>query len=93
MTEHETIKVVTLIVMSYPSSEKFKDETSLKGMVAVWKTIFKDDNAQLVEMAVQKHISVNKWPPSIAEIREQMVNLTRPDIVPPDMTVRKKLCK
>ena len=85
MTEQETIKIVTLIVMSYPSSEKFKDETSLKGMVAVWKTIFKDDNAQLVEMAVQKHISVNKWPPSIAEIREQMVNLTRPDIVPPDV--------
>lgn len=85
MTEKETIQVVTLIVMSYPSSEKFKDETSLKGMVAVWKNIFKDDNAQLVEMAVQKHIAVNKWPPSIAEIREQMVNLTRPDIVPPDV--------
>lgn len=85
MTEQETIKVVTLIVMSYPSSEKFKDETSLKGMVAVWKTIFKDDNAQLVEMAVQKHISVNKWPPSIAEIREQMIELTRPDIIPPDI--------
>lgn len=54
MTEQETIKVVTLIVLSYPSNEKFKDETSLKGMVAVWKTIFKDDNAQLVEMAVTK---------------------------------------
>lgn len=85
MTEQETIKVVTLIVMSYPSSEKFKDETSLKGMVAVWKSIFKDDNAQLVEMAVQKHISVNKWPPSIAEIREQMIDLVRPDIIPPDI--------
>lgn len=85
MTEPETIKIVTLIVMSYPSSDKFKDETSLKGMVAVWKTIFKDDNAQLVEMAVQKHISVNKWPPSIAEIREQMINITRPDIIPPDI--------
>lgn len=85
MTEQETIRIVTLIVMSYPSSEKFKDDTSLKGMVAVWKTIFKDDNAQLVEMAVQKHISVNKWPPSIAEVREQMINLTRPDIIPPDI--------
>lgn len=85
MTETETLRVVTIIVMSYPSNDKFKDETTLNGMVAVWKTIFKDDNAQLVEMAVQKHISVNKWPPSIAEIREQMVNLTRPDIVPPDI--------
>lgn len=85
MTEQETIKVVTIIVMSYPSSEKFKDETTLKGMVAVWKNIFKDDDAHLVEFAVQKHISVNKWPPSIAEIREQMVELQRPDIIPPDV--------
>lgn len=85
MTEKETIKVVTLIVMSYPSNDKFKDDTTLNGMVAVWKNIFKDDNANLVEMAVQKHISVNKWPPSIAEIREQMVNIIRPDIIPPDI--------
>ena len=48
MTEQETIKIVTLIVMSYPSSEKFKDETSLKGMVAVWKTIFKDNIRYLI---------------------------------------------
>lgn len=85
MTETETLRLVTIIVMSYPSNDKFKDETTLNGMVAVWKTIFKDDDAHLVEMAVQKHISVNKWPPSISEIREQMVNLTRPDIVPPDV--------
>ena len=85
MTEQETIKVVTIIVMSYPSTDKFKDEATLKGMVAVWKTIFKDDDAKLVEMAVQKHISVSKWPPSIAEVREQMIDITRPDIIPPDI--------
>lgn len=85
MTETETIKVVTIIAMSYPAYEKFKNESSIKGMVAVWKNIFKDDDAHLVEVAVQKHISVNKWPPSIAEIREQMVSITHPEIVPPDI--------
>ena len=85
MTEQETIRIVTLIVMSYPSSEKFKDETSLKGMVAAWKVFFADDNARLVELAVQKHINVNKWPPSVAEIREQMISILRPDIIPPDV--------
>ncbi len=85
MTEQETIRIVTLIVMSYPSSEKFKDETSLKGMVAAWRVFFADDNAQLVELAVQKHINVNKWPPSVAEIREQIISIVRPDIVPPDV--------
>lgn len=85
MTEKETIQIVTIIVMSYPASDKFKDETTLKGMVAVWKNIFKDDDVRLVEFAVQKHIASNKWPPSIAEIREQMVAIQRPDIIPPDI--------
>lgn len=85
MTEQETIKVLTFIVMSYPASEKFKDEVTIKGMVAVWKNIFKDDDARLVETAVQMHVAVNKWPPSIAEIRDQMVTLQRPDIIPPDV--------
>lgn len=85
MTEQETIKVLTVIVMAYPASTKFNDETSLKGMAAVWKDIFKDDNAKLVEMAVKKHISVNKYPPSISEIREQMFDIARPDIIPPDI--------
>ena len=60
MTEQETIKVITLIVMSYPSNDKFKDEDNIKGMVAVWKTIFKDDDVRVVEMAVQKHNDGNR---------------------------------
>lgn len=85
MTEQETIKILTVIVMAYPSRTSFNDETSLKGMAAVWKDIFKDDNAQLVEMAVKKHISVNSYPPSISEIRKQMFDIARPDIIPPDI--------
>lgn len=85
MTEQETIKVVTLIVMSYPATEKFKDENTIKAMVNVWAKIFKDDNPRLVELAVQKHIATNKWPPNIAEVREQMVSLEHPEIIPPDV--------
>lgn len=85
MTEKETVKIITLIVMSYPAVEKLKDENTLKGMIAVWKNIFKDDDARTVEIAVQKHIAVNKWPPSIAEVREQMAMLLHPEIIPPDI--------
>ncbi len=85
MTEQETVKIVTLIVMSYPATERFKDENTVKAMVAVWSNIFKDDQYKLVELAVQKHISVNKWPPNIAEIREIMADVMHPEIVPPDI--------
>ena len=84
MTEQETIKVIALIVMSYPASERFKDESAVKGMVAVWKQMFQDDDAKIVELAVQKHIATNKWAPSIAEIRETVAELTNHDLIPPD---------
>lgn len=83
MTKKEVIEAITLIVMSYPAS--FKDETTVQAMSEVWYRMFKDDNPKLVALAVQKHISTSKWPPSIAEVREQMVLLQRPDLVPPDI--------
>lgn len=85
MTEQETVKIVTLIVMSYPASEKFRDENAVKAMVAVWSNIFHDDPFRLVELAVQKHVSINKWPPSVAEIRDIMVDVMHPEIIPPDL--------
>ena len=38
-----------------------------------------------VGLAVKKHIATSKWPPSIAEIRELMLETTHPEIVPPDL--------
>lgn len=82
MKKIELVDIVTAVVMAYP--ERFKEE-SIPGLVTAWYAFFKDDDARIVEIAVTKHISVNKWPPSIAEVREQMINLTRPDIIPPDI--------
>ncbi len=83
MTKQEVIEALTLIVMSYPAS--FKDESAVQAMSEVWYRIFRDDNPKLVALAIQKHISVSKWPPSIAEVREQMAELEHPEILPPDV--------
>lgn len=83
MTKKEVVEALTLIVMSYPAS--FKDEKTVQAMAEVWYRIFKDDNPKLVLMAIEKHISTNKWAPSIAEIREQMTNISHPEILPPDV--------
>lgn len=85
MTEKETIKIITLIVMSYPAADKFKDDNTVKAMVGVWSRLFADDDPGIVELAVQRHIVTSKWPPSIAEVREQMATLVHPEIVPPDI--------
>lgn len=85
MTKQEMIQAVAVIVSAYPAHDKFKDDTSIEAMVNVWYDFFKDDDAKLVGSAVRKHISENKWPPSIAEIREQMAFIMHPELLPPDI--------
>lgn len=84
MTEKDTIRIVTLICMSYPSSERL-GENAIKGMVNIWKTLFADDPAELVELAVTRHIATSKWPPSVAEIRELMAQMQNPELIPPEL--------
>lgn len=85
MTRQETVDLVTLIVAAYPAADRLKDRDTIKAMVNVWEKIFKDDNQNLVRLAVEKHVATNKWPPNIAEIREQMALIEHPELVPPDV--------
>lgn len=84
MTEKQTVEIVTTICMSYPSFEKLGAD-AIKGMVKIWAMLFADDDYSLVQLAVAKHISTSKWPPSVSEIREQMMLIEHPEVIPPDM--------
>lgn len=83
MTEKQTVEIVTTICMSYPSFEKLGAD-AIKGMVRIWAMLFADDDYNLVQLAVAKHIATSKWPPSVSEIREQMVRIEHPELIPPD---------
>lgn len=80
MTLLETAEIMKTITKSYPNGNKLDDEQT----VQVWFAMFTEDPANLVKMAVIKHISSNKWAPSVAEIREIMTEITRPDLIPTD---------
>ena len=85
MTRADTAKLIAIIVMAYPNFDKFKDDEHVKGVVNMWATMFSEDDPGLVGLAVKKHISTSKWPPSVAEIREIMLEIQRPDLIPPDL--------
>ena len=82
MKKSELVDIITVIVMSYP--DRFKEDV-IPGMVTAWYAFFKDDDKGAVELAVTKHIASNKWPPSIAEIREAMAEILHPELIPPDV--------
>lgn len=84
MTRADAAKLIAIIVMAYPNFDKFRDDEHVKGVVNMWATMFSEDEPGIVGLAVKKHISTSKWPPSVAEIREIMVEIQRPDLIPPD---------
>ena len=84
MTREETIKLIGVIKMAYPNYDKFSDEKHIRSMVGVWADIFSGDDSSIVAMSLMQHINTSKWPPSIAEIRDIMTQIQRPDIIPPD---------
>lgn len=54
-------------------------------MVDVWADMFADDDAMVVALAVKKHVSVSKWAPSVAEIKEIMTDMLHGELIPPDV--------
>jgi len=77
-------RLIGIIITAYPNIDKYSDEI-IEAMTNTWALMFADDDCKLVTAAVMKHIATSKWAPSIAEIRSIMVDIQRPDILPPDV--------
>ncbi|MCL1842258.1 MAG: replicative helicase loader/inhibitor [Defluviitaleaceae bacterium] len=84
MNRSDAIKLVGLIVTAYPNSDKFSDSNAVNNAVNLWAEFFEDDDVAIVALALKKHIATCKWPPQIAEIKEIMLEICVPDIIPPD---------
>lgn len=80
----QAAKLVKICVTAYPNSDKFQNDEAVANTVILWANYFADDDWGNVALALQKHIATSKWVPSIAEIRELIVEITRPDLIPPD---------
>lgn len=75
MTKDETTKILAIVTAAYPTY--FKDTTveAAKGIVAVWAVQFMNVPADIVFMAINKHINKSKYPPAISEIKENISSL------------------
>jgi hypothetical protein len=84
MTRADAGRLVGIVITAYPNSDKYRDKEAVTNAVNLWADFFADDDERIVALAVKKHISTSKWPPAIAEIREIMTEIRRPDLIPPD---------
>lgn len=71
MDKSEFMKMVVVIRSVYQKPDFLKDEAS----ASVWYAMLQDLTYEQTIAAVQKHAMTSKWPPSIAELREQVVDI------------------
>ena len=72
MTKKEAIQILAILKAAYPNSYNNMTAEEATGTVAVWTMQFSELPADIVMMALHKLIATNRFPPSIAEIKDKI---------------------
>jgi len=72
MTRNEATKALAIIKAAYPKFCNWKNSQETALAVLEWWAQFKNTSAEIVMMAIQKHISANPAPPNICEIKKKI---------------------
>ena len=75
MTQQETIKLLAVIKLAYPSSYKDIDKETQIATVGMWHKIFSNVPYPVMEMALEHYVKTSKFPPTIAEMTDELRKL------------------
>ncbi len=79
MTRQETVVILTLLAGNYESfAKRTETDEQVKIMVDTWQECLGDLNYNLVLQAVKKTMITNPYPPTIADIRKNAVEMINP---------------
>ncbi len=78
MDKTETAKIMAVLRAAYPGYYRNTSDADAKTAINLWHMMLGHHPCRLVEAAVHSHIASSKWPPTIAEVAEEISNLTRP---------------
>lgn len=76
MTEEESLKILAVLKVSYPSFYKGITTEEVKQTVELYQMMFKDCDYKLVNLAVAELINTFQYPPTIADIKNKMYELS-----------------
>lgn len=77
MTREETTTILGIIKAAYPNFYKDMKVQELTSIVDLWEEMFVDDNVDLVKAAVKELINSSQFPPTIADVKEKILSITR----------------
>lgn len=83
MTREETLKILAVLKAAYPSFYKGMPTQELEGIVALWTSMFADDDYRTVALSVKAYIAtdVKGYPPHIGAIKDAVLKLTAPELM------------
>lgn len=77
MNRQETIQVITLLAGNYSNIAE-KNKTQKKLMIDTWQECLGDLDYKLILHAVKKTMLTSSYPPTIAEIRKNAIEIINP---------------
>lgn len=72
MNKKEAAQLLDLIKLSYPAAYRDMDGNWMMATINMWQMSFKDVPYFVIEQAFNHHRMVSKFPPSVAEIAENL---------------------
>ena len=79
MTVDETIALLSIMKTAYPQFYKGMSASDADEVINLWATLFASDNAKIVTEAVKALICTLKFPPTIADVKAKIQEITQPE--------------
>lgn len=81
MTREETLAIMGVLKAAYPNYYRDMKRSEAESVVALWEEMFREDDPQVVALAVKAHIANDKkgFPPHIGAIKDAIVKITTPE--------------
>lgn len=76
MDREQAIKILKILKTAYPKFYADMNKQEAEDTINLWIDMFKHENVNLVLLAVKNLINTFKWPPTIADVKEEMYKLT-----------------
>ena len=85
MTREEIIVILKILKTSYPNFYKDMTKEDMVNTISIWSEMFENDDLNLVKVSVKELIQTLKFPPTIADIKQKMYELTNKETLPTDL--------
>ena len=82
MQREEAAKLVKLIAASYPNAAAFSTPEKVKAAIDLWAEMFEKDDYARARENVLRWIESNKFPPTVAELKEMIGTARHKRVVP-----------